>query len=469
MTRRREFALLGAAGAWAAVLALVRPHPAVTLLGIALGAVALWRHAWAEGLRARRIALAVCVRGAVAIVRPHRDPAGFGRFYVDQTYHHQVLRALNHALVGGGDVSEVLEATRGVRAGDAWGWYRAWSALGDRSLARARSLRDRTSRGYALLRAHTYYLRATFFLPAAAPARRAASERDRAAFYEGLDALGVGYERFAVPYGAHHLNAVLYPARAAPRSTLLVFCGGSDTTVEELYFFLVPAALARGYSVLTFEGPGQGSVLRDQGLTMTPAWERPTGAVLDAYLAGHTRPDKVVMIGLSLGGYLAARAAAFEARIDGVVSYDVFFDGREVGRRVFPPPARLAIDAGLGRVVDALAPLAARFDPAIASGLVIGGTLLGQRTATGTADALARYRLDEVAPRIRQDVLAFAGDDDQFVPASQLARYRAALRNARSVTTHRYDRASGGAEHSQLGAATLWQADLFEWLLRRFP
>jgi alpha-beta hydrolase superfamily lysophospholipase len=84
---------------------------------------------------------------------------------------------------------------------------------------------------------------------------------------------------------------------------------------------LVKNAHEHGYGVLTYDGPGQGSVLRRQGLTFTH-WEKPTGAVLDAFLADHARPEKIVPVGMSMGGYLAPRAAAFDERFDGVVAYD---------------------------------------------------------------------------------------------------------------------------------------------------
>ena len=94
--------------------------------------------------------------------------------------------------------------------------------------------------------------------------------------------------------------------------------------MEELYFHVVAAVHQRGYSVLTYEGPGQGAVLREQGLTFTPKWEKPTSAVLDTFLAKHPVSQKIVLIGESLGGYLAPRTAAFDSRINGVVAYDQF-------------------------------------------------------------------------------------------------------------------------------------------------
>ncbi len=69
------------------------------------------------------------------------------------------------------------------------------------------------------------------------------------------------------------------------------------------------APRARGYSVLTFDGPGQGAPLREQGLRFTHEWEKPTSAVLDTYLATHARPEKIVLIRLSMGGYLAPRSS----------------------------------------------------------------------------------------------------------------------------------------------------------------
>ncbi|EYF04391.1 Hypothetical protein CAP_4530 [Chondromyces apiculatus DSM 436] len=405
--------------------------------------------------------------GALAILRPHRTGEGFGRLFVDQTYHHQALRALNHIAAQGADVSEVLETTALVRAGDAQGWYTAWTALGDRNLARAQATKDPQSRGQALLRAHTYYLRAEFFLPPQDPRRPDSFARNTKAFYEGLDTLGIPYEKFPIPFGAHHLNAVYYPAVASAHRPLVVFCGGYDSTMEELYFFLAAAARARGYAVLTFEGPGQGSVLREQGLPFTHEWEKPTSAVLDTFLDTHARPDKIVLVGLSLGGYLAPRAAAFDDRFDGVVSYDAFFDVGAVARKDAAIAYTLR-SVGLESWVEGLAALKSAVDPGFGWSLANGRWTLGKSKPLDVADTLAQYTLENVAVRIRQDVLMFAGVDDQFIPLEQLEQYKGALVNARSVTAKVYDRTSGGAEHSQLGASTLWQADFFDWMEEKF-
>ena len=75
----------------------------------------------------------------------------------------------------------------------------------------------------------------------------------------------------------------------------------------------------------------------------------------------------------------------------------------------------------------------------------------------------------DVAGRISCDVLVLAGTEDEGIPIAQVAAYVAALTSARSIETAIYDRASGGAEHCQEGASTLWHETFFDWLLRRFP
>ncbi len=363
---------------------------------------------------------------------------GERRFFRDQAFHFQTLRAFNNIRADGADTGEVLETIGHIREGDTASWHAAWEATASRVLERAGRIGDARSRGRALLRAHNYLRTAEFFLAPSDPRRPIAFRRNVDAFEAGLDALEVRRERTRIPFGPNHLNAIFYPgpANAEPRP-LLVFCGGFDSTLEELYFALVPAAHERGFGVLTYEGPGQGAVLREQHLTFRPDWEVPTSAVLDAHFAAHPRTGKTILIGMSMGGYLAPRAAAFDRRIDGVVAFDVLFD--------FGAVARLTA-------------------PGFAWSVANGQWVMGTASALETLDVLASYTLAPVAGRIEADVLILAGAEDHFIPASQAADFASALTAARSVRTIVYDRASGGAEHCQMGAQALWHADLFDWI-----
>jgi pimeloyl-ACP methyl ester carboxylesterase len=385
-------------------------------------------------------------------------PGGFSgtlgnrRLFANPTYHFEALRVLNTVASGGSDVTEVLETIGEIHGGNANEWYEAWSATAKRNLVRAGATRDQVCSGLAYLRSHTYWRTAEFLLKPDDVRRPSAWTAQVDAFDRGLKTLGIEHERMSIPYEDGALRAIFYPAsQGCEKKPLIVVVGGEDSTLEELYFVLVPAAHQRGYAVLTYEGPGQGAALREHGLLLTPEWEKPTTAVLEAYLGTHAKPPSIALIGMSMGGYFAARAAAFEPRIDGVVSYDVCFDVAEIARHFAALARDPATSAGAAGFIESVR------------------WTFGAQSLDEIIERSLAFRLADVADRISGDVLVLVGEEDEFVPVTQGAAFVAALTGARSVETAQYDRASGGAEHCQEGASTLWHETFFDWLLRRFP
>jgi len=94
-----------------------------------------------------------------------------------------------------------------------------------------------------------------------------------------------------------------------------------------MHFQCVAAAAERGYNVLSFDGPGQAGAVYRQRLVFRPDWENVVGPVIDYAL---TLPGvdgaKIVLWGLSMGGELAPRAAAFEHRLAALVCVDGLYD-----------------------------------------------------------------------------------------------------------------------------------------------
>ena len=212
-----------------------------------------------------------------------------------------------------------------------------------------------------------------------------------------------------------------------------MFGGGFDSVIEEYYANFAEA-------------------LRKYGLTYTPEWEKPVTAVLNEFLRSHPKPPKIVLIGMSMGGYFAPRAAAFEERLDGVIAYDTMFDFGAVVRGVLAAaknPEALKNPDVLWAYRNAL-------------------WTMGTRDADETIKAFSAYTLAPVADRIRQDVLILAGAEDHFVPLHQTADFEKSLVNSRSVTTRIFDRPSGGSGHCQGGALTRYHAAVFDWLLEKF-
>ena len=102
---------------------------------------------------------------------------------------------------------------------------------------------------------------------------------------------------------------------------------GFDGSAEEMHFVGAAALVERGYHVLTFDGPGQPGPMHREGLVFRPDWENVIGPVLDHLLAlPHVDPERVALLGNSMGGLLAPRAAAFDPRIKALISLDGVYD-----------------------------------------------------------------------------------------------------------------------------------------------
>lgn len=190
---------------------------------------------------------------------PKRDK-GAPDFFDDQWYTLHVMRSLDHIHYGGADTGEVLKTIRSIRIGDAKGWFEAWNQTAQRVEALAERLHDPVSKGRAYLRSHNYSRTAEFMLHPDHNKKLECFQKSVETFRLGLKWLGVKHDFIEVPYGTYRLKATYYQGPAgAEGKPLLIIGGGLDSTQEELYFIVGAAAIERGYSVLTYSGPGQGA------------------------------------------------------------------------------------------------------------------------------------------------------------------------------------------------------------------
>lgn len=246
-----------------------------------------------------------------------------------------------------------------------------------------------------------------------------------------------------------------------PKDTIVVF-GGFDSYVEE-FFPVLSELSARGLRVIAFEGPGQGSVLEDAGMPMDLAWERPVGAVLDAFGL-----DNVTLVGISLGGCLVLRAAAAEPRIRRAIAFDVLSDFGACFRAQVPAPLAVGMRAlvafGPDAVLDRAARMRARVSPVAAWGLAQAMHVFG---VTRPSEALARaqaFNTHDVSARVTQDVLLMAGAEDHYVPVAQLWQQAQALVSARSVSTRLFTRQEHAQAHCQVSNVPLALDVMCSWL-----
>jgi len=146
--------------------------------------------------------------------------------------------------------------------------------------------------------------------------QRAAHERTVACFRRGAGTLSPPAEPVRVPYAGSTLAAYLR-IPPGPPPPIVIMIPGLDSVKEELQA-TAELMLRRGLAVIAIDGPGQGE--SEYEFPIEPAYERVVTAVAD-YLKGRddTDPDRMGVFGVSLGGYYAARAAAYEPRVRAAV------------------------------------------------------------------------------------------------------------------------------------------------------
>jgi len=241
--------------------------------------------------------------------------------FSDQEFAFELKRTLAAAYAGEADIEECLATASRIREGDFERWYAEWKktadhfrAEGDKSLAAGHNVTARE----AYYRAATYYRTAEFFLHGNPSDPRIPDTwgKSRDAFRDAIALDTVPYEIVAIPYENTTLPGYFYKVDNSGRSQpLLIVQTGFDGCQEELHPYAMEG-IKRGYNVLTFEGPGQGAVIRKQHLPFRPDWENVITPVVDyAVSRPDVDKDRIALWGISLGGYLAPRGAAYEPRL----------------------------------------------------------------------------------------------------------------------------------------------------------
>src|ERR1700675_1405204 len=236
--------------------------------------------------------------------------------------------AANLALYVGGNHGEIDAACRPLREAGARGedagtaeFFESWIKLADRVAANAEADLKKgraLSAAAKLRRSSIYYQTGERMQARDYPPRREAYVRALSTFQQSIALSRMPIERAEIPYEKSSFPALFWKAesRDGRRAPAVVCCNGLDSTKELVIWTGIGRSLtARGISVLCVDQPGSGEALRLKNLPGVYDSERWASRAVD-YLETRSDVDKsrIGMFGLSLGGYFAPRAAAFEKR-----------------------------------------------------------------------------------------------------------------------------------------------------------
>lgn len=382
------------------------------------------------------------------------EELSFTYFPENYRWSHGLLIGLNTAPWGGAEIGEVNRIGLRLknRVGDDDAWFREWTA---EALKVEKHGRERIARGYRLGGAK-YLQRASIYYHIGERFLQPKSKEGLDAYRRGVDCLRETaecikrprLEYVEVPYDGTSLPAIYVhadPTHGRGKVPAMVFFDGLDITKEIQYFKGISDLAARGIACLIVDGPGNGESIRFRQLYLrhdtehyaTPAWE---------YLASRPEIDdkRIGIMAISLGGYYAPRAAAFEQRYACCIAWGAQWNYRKIWH-------------------DRFERLAHADTPSLS---VAAQHILWVLNASSQEDALKRlepFNLDGVVQKITCPFLMLHGEGDEQIPLRDAQACFDAV-GAKQKKMKIFTREEGGYHHCQIDNQSICSTYMWDWL-----
>lgn len=293
---------------------------------------------------------------------------------------------LHRALAAGAHYNDLLEIRRGLNGLEDWrdAWCRQAELTRQRAENALRAGRAVTGAADLVRVAMLYHFAQVFHFDDPA-AKKSAHMQAVQCFAEAAPHLDPPLRRVMIPFGNTGLPGYLRLPANVERPPCVILLGGLDSTKEE-HFAFTSACAERGLATLSFDGPGQGETF--YSLKLAPARFVAAGvAVFDfAETLAEIDPQRLAIMGRSMGGHFAPRIAAAESRAKAVAVWGAMYHLRD--HAMLPAQAR----AGFGH----------------ATGLTAPGDL---------EDFFAEMDLDGIAAAIDQPMMIVHSGRDIITPA----------------------------------------------------
>jgi len=276
-------------------------------------------------------------------------------------------------------------------------------------------------------------------------------------FYKAFENENI--EIHKVPY----IDSFLHILRIPPtdneknKGTILLH-GGFDSFIEEFYS-MMKCFSEYGYEMIGFDGPGQGATLKNNGIAFDYQWEKPIKAILDYF-----QLEDVTLIGLSMGGWLCLRAAAFEKRIKRVIASGHVYDYYKI------PPliAQWLMNIFNNKFKNYSNSVALK---QIKKGGMEGWKMSNLMYMTKIDVPMSAFdyamQMNEKnlhSELVNQDVLILTGRNDHFIPYKLHDKQIKLLSNAKSLTDRVFTKHEHAQNHCQIGNFGLAIETMQKWI-----
>ncbi|QXC52313.1 alpha/beta fold hydrolase (plasmid) [Agrobacterium salinitolerans] len=379
------------------------------------------------------------------------DPSFFNQNVLIDALTKHILSLMSYGM---SDLGEVFEVIHQLRGSDEEVWINAWSSQARRLQERAEKAvaKDNlVSASSAYLRASTYWRCALLYYSNFEDKRmRQYAISSGGCYKRYLELSGYPGQYIEFPYGGSYFPGYFYRSPVADgKAPLLIVTPGRDTWAEDTRW-VYDGAIRRGIHCLIYDGPGQGFALRLNGHTFRPDWENVVSPMLDVALERFPEVDesRVGIMGLSFGGFLAPRAAAFDKRI----------------RICIADPGNLSWGAGIITQLERFADRAAQELPEQVRNLVKDYAWKQgvPNTVKNVIDDLKRYDNSNIIDKVTCETLVLDGTAEVFRGAQAFFK---ALNCPKDYML--FDASSTAQSHCQIGGYATATEDIFDWLSSR--
>ena len=366
---------------------------------------------------------------------------GYYKLHKDENLNFQ----LNRIIGNGGRLEDIQEIALKIK--DFTDWKRVLISVAEKALTEGR-----------VLNAAMYYRAAEFFVLPNDPDKEMLFDKFLELFYKIYK--NAANEKVEIPFENSFLPA--FHIKNEQNKGIIIIHGGYDSFMEELYK-LGLYFRDRGYEVILFEGPGQGTALLKNRLHIIYEWEKPVKAILYYF-----NLDNVTLLGISLGSYLGKRAAAFEPRIIKVIAYDVMHDFFEVISYTGRPKILEVIENLID--INKISLINKTFQRLMKNNLLVnwainhGMHVFGVNTPFEFMKKARLYSTTDISIRVRQDVLLLAGSKDHFIPLEMFYKKIESLKNIRSLTNRMFTEKEHAAGHCQYGNLKIVLDFIINWM-----
>lgn len=367
--------------------------------------------------------------------------------------------SINLAMEMGAQIGEIDEICRPLveisKSGDDEGtsaFLNAFAAMGDKLVTLAKEDEEkgrRLSAGAKLARAATYYITAERMQPAHSEPRRALYAKMIGAFTRGFQLGEENCERVEIPYKHGHISGLFVRAEGVEGpAPCLVQINGLDSTKEMIYRVRGPQALARrGVSSLIIDQPGTGEALRLHNLTAVYESEQWASKVVDwLETRRDVDPKRIGLHGVSLGGYYAPRAVAFEPRFALGVCWGANHNWGEVQKR------RLAREGDR--------PVPHYWEHVC--------WVWGAKDMDEFMEIAAKVNLNGVLDRVRVPFLVTHGEQDRQIPLEYAHQTYEQLVNSPKRELKIFTAREGGVQHSSVDNSASARDYIADWVAETF-